>query len=68
MNFYPETLKAIVTYIEAINEADKKLEGIDDIPYLKKIGLTDAHQTDYGTLVDELGGLWSWSPPTDAPA
>jgi hypothetical protein len=63
MNYYPDALKAIVSYIEALNAVDKTLEGADDIPYLAAIPLTDAHQTNYGKLVDEIGGLWSWVPP-----
>jgi hypothetical protein len=66
MNFYPETIQAVVAAINALNELDKKLDEIstdDGMPYLAAVKLTDSHGTDFGTLRDEIGGSWSWFPP-----
>lgn len=67
MNFYPEQLQSIVIFIEALNEADKRVTAMDasyGMPYIKgKIALTDEGDSDLGYLGDEIGGAWSWTPP-----
>jgi hypothetical protein len=64
VNYYPEQLRAILVYIETLNEADKRIDEIksEALPYMAEIRLTDEHKTDCGTLRDEIGGAWSWEP------
>lgn len=62
--FYPDTLRAILAYIEALDAVDERVANeikADGLPYLGKIHLLDSEGTDYGHLIDEIGGSWSWS-------
>jgi hypothetical protein len=64
MNYYPEHLKAIIAYCEALNAAEQvigKIEG-GSMPYPKRVPMTNEDETDWGELVDEIGGAWSWRP------
>lgn len=64
MNFYPAQLRAICHYIDALDEAEKRVMGLGtDLPYPEAIKLTDEGEMDFGKLVDEIGGAWSWVPP-----
>jgi hypothetical protein len=66
VNYYPDTLRTILVYIEALDAADKRVaEEIkaDGLPYLEKIPLKDSEGSDYGHLIDEIGGSWSWQVP-----
>lgn len=65
-NIYPKQMRAIVAYIEALDAAEERIHkeiAEDALPYLDKIQITDADGTDYGELVDEIGGAWSWKFP-----
>jgi hypothetical protein len=64
VNYYPEQLRVILLYIEALNEAEEKINKINYFypPYAKSINLTDEGGADFGELRDEIGGSWSWTP------
>jgi hypothetical protein len=63
MNVYPEQLRQIVAYCEALNEADKKI-GFDINPGMQVdllISVVDEDgRTVLGTIVDEIGGAWGF--------
>ncbi len=66
-NWYPEHLKVIVTYIDALNDIEEKLRDIRascsyELPFLSSPKLVDGDGGEYGELVDEIGGAWSWRP------
>jgi hypothetical protein len=64
VSIYPDTLKTILIYIEALDEADKKIAELklSSPPYLLEMPITDGDGINWGRLVDEIGGSWSWSP------
>lgn len=65
ISLYAESIQAIEIYVKHLNAAEQETSLLgDDVPYPKRVELTDQYGTDFGTLVDELGGTWSWIPPT----
>lgn len=64
---YQEFLKVILAYIEALNEADRKLGDVgqsnDMRPYLRRISVEFQGEL-CGYLADEIGGVWSWQEAT----
>jgi hypothetical protein len=66
VNYYPEALKAIIAYLEALNAAEKVVGDGENLPYPAEIKMTDNYGTDWGVLRDEIGGAWSWFPPEAA--
>ncbi len=67
INVYPDQLRQILAYIEALDGVDKQLiENRPDYPIgPKRIELHGYEdEADWGTLQDEIGGAWSWTPPS----
>lgn len=62
MNFYPDQLRAIVAYLDALDAIGKAHAG-ECVPFPKAVPLTDGYGGDYGHLRDEIGGSWSWFSP-----
>lgn len=62
MNFYAEQLQAVVDYLNALNalESKGKLSLVSPAPIVM---FEDANGDPFGSLVDEVGGVWSWVPP-----
>lgn len=58
-NLYPEQLRGLAAVCEALNAAEKEL---DDLMLKSGIDVTDSNESVYGTLVDEIGGCWSFRP------
>lgn len=73
MNYYPEQLRWLADLCEALN-AFEKVDGEKDTHMMLQQGIkiVDPQNPDFvfGTLVDEIGGEWSFLPakPTPDPA
>jgi hypothetical protein len=67
---YPDTLKAILIYIEALDELEKRMDALTEpgnlitVPYMVGIPLKDGDGVDWGTLQNEDGVGWSWNAPS----
>lgn len=66
INVYPDQLRQILAYIEALDAVDKQfIENRPDFPIgpkpIQLHGYED--ESEWGTLRDEIGGAWSWTPP-----
>lgn len=61
---YEEFLEGLLFWVKVLNEAEK-LVGVnvdhDQVPYLGKIPVYLSDEI-VGYLVDEIGGVWSYSP------
>lgn len=64
VQLYPEALKQIATYAEALTEACKSLpDGGDEIVYLGQIEVKSQYGELLGYLVDEVGGHFMFVGP-----
>lgn len=60
MNIYVEQLEEIVKIIHGLNLLEKGLNG--KVLLQQDIKLSSEHQEELGTLVDVIGGVWSFKP------
>ena len=61
MNFYPEQLRQIATYCDALSKVTDESKDFPIYP-ANGIRMVDNDGGFYGTLHDEIGGSWSFSP------
>jgi hypothetical protein len=65
--FYPETLRAISELLEAINAWEKgQLKADMQINLPSPTLLRDQDDTVLGSIVDRIGGVWSFIPFSDS--
>ncbi len=65
MNYYPEQLRRIAVMCEALDRIDSpQAEGSDAVLHIESIEVIHPEAPDQilGTLVDEIGGGWSFRP------
>lgn len=62
---YPAQIKCVLAYIEAMDEASKKIEeqGLDYAIWPTRIELRGPDDENWGYLSDEVGGAYSWTIP-----
>lgn len=66
MNFYAEQLQGVVDYLKALNALE--VHGKVSLQTPAQIVIfEDAEPVPFGRIVDEVGGIWSWVPPTPTP-
>jgi hypothetical protein len=69
VNYYPEHLEQIAKLCRALNEFDAAVaaDGMG-LTLRNRAAVEDSDGALFGYLVDEIGGVWSFEPATEAQA